>query len=123
MKLRDAARIGNASAAMIDRLRSVLEKLDAREASTLNAVDSLLAVNEGLEGEFRKWSAAVTTNDPDDELGISLGDAPALDGTALREAIEEAFGQARQEIADEIDSYSGVVEVAEDFEEDPDEEE
>lgn len=122
MKLRDAARVGKATEAFIERIQAAAEKLDAREAAVLKALESLAAINESVGESFAKWNDLLQEVDGDDELG-GAGEAPSFDVDNLVEAIGEAFSSARDELLSEVEDYEAVVQAAADYVEPEEEDE
>ncbi len=116
MKLKDAARIGKATEAFIERLQAAVDKLNLREAAVVRALESLSAINESVEESFTKWNTLIEEVDGDGELG-GPGEAPSFDVDSLSEAIEQAFSDARDELLSELDEYEAVVKAAADYEE------
>jgi len=124
MKLRDAARCGKAAEAMVDRINAAIEKLKAREAAVLKAIESLEAVNPALEKAFQEWNDLAEELDPDGEISMPVSSvAPSFDLPNLTEAITGAFSDAREELEAEVGSFEEVVQNAADYEEEPEEEE
>ena len=116
MKLRDAARCGKATEAFIERLQAAAEKLDAREAAVLKALESLAAINESVEESFVRWSVLIAEVDEDGELG-GPDEAPSIDLDSITDGVVEAFSSARNELLAELEEYEAVVQAAADYQE------
>ncbi len=120
MKRRDAARVGKASEAMIERLRQALARLEAKEKATIVAIQALEQSNAHLESEFGEWAEIVEKFDEEHEIVYATGDPPVIDIAAILASVEEAFTEARENLEGEIDSYDSVVQSAADYEDEED---
>ena len=123
MKLRDAARCGKASEAIVERIQAAIDKLEARKTAALKALESIPAINESLAESFAKWIELIEELDPDGDLGGGPGEPPTIDREMLTDAIESAFSDARDALTTEIESYEEIVQNAAEYVEPEEEEE